>query len=169
MKLFAAILFLASMALAKEKHAHREHGAHAHGAGSLGIVFEGASGHIEFKIPSESIFGFEHETKSDKDKKKKNEALAKLENKFFAMLVLDSALNCKVSKSKIEVIAESNKHSDVVADYKVTCDKSPIGTEITFNFQKQFPKIKDLNVQIVLDNLQKSTAVTKNGARLLLQ
>lgn len=163
------ILLLSCVSLAHKKHQHREHGAHAHGAGSLGIAFEGANGNIEFKIPGESIIGFEHTAKTDKDKKQRDEALGKLETQISAMLVFDSTLNCKITKEKIAVIAESKKHSDVVASFKVVCDKSPLGTEIYFNFQKQFPKIKALEVQVIADNLQKSIKAKNNNTKLILK
>lgn len=169
MKLLLAFIFLSFAVSAGEKHTHREHSAHAHGAGNLGIAFEGAKGQIDFKIPSESIFGFEYVAKSEKDKKKRDEGLIKLETKISEMVVFDSSLNCKITKDKIEVVAESIKHSNAVAAYNVVCDKSPVGTEITFNFQKQFPKIKDLEVQVIADNVQKSVEVEKNNTKLLLK
>lgn len=169
MKIIILTLMLSLSVSAKEKHEHREHGAHAHGAGTLGIAFEAVKGIVEFKIPSESIMGFEHAAKSEKDKKKKESALTKLENKFSEMLVFDSSLNCKFAKDKIEVVAESDKHSEVLAVFSVNCDKSPIGSDLTFNFQGPFPKIKDLDVQVIFDNLQKSIEVEKNGTKLMLK
>jgi len=174
MKFVIILIFTVSPAIyAKDKQdqklKHREHHAHAHGAGTLGIAFEGLKGNIEFKIPSESIFGFEYAAKSEKDKNKKTEALEKLEAKISEMIVFDASLGCKIIKDKIEVLAESDKHSDVAATYNVTCDKSPTGSEIIFNFQKQFPKIKDLGVQVIVDNLQKSADVEKNNTKLILK
>lgn len=169
MKLLVTVLFLSFVVQAHENNKHREHGSHAHGVGNLGIAFEGAKGRIDFKIPSESIFGFEYVAKSDKDKKKRDEGLLLLETKISDMVVFDSALNCKITKDKIEVVAESSKHSSAVASYNVTCEKSPVGTEIVFNFQKQFPKIKDLEVQVIADNMQKSVEAAKNNTKLLLK
>lgn len=182
MKLLIILTALLSFnAFAGEKHSHREHGAHEHGAGTLGIAFDGLKGKIDFKIPSESIFGFEHEAKTEKDKKVMNDGLAKLESKISEMLVFDASLKCVISKDKIEVLAEKNddkkakhkhshsNHSDTVASYNVVCEKSPLGTELTFNFQQQFPKIKDLDVQVVVGDLQKSVEAKKNNTKLLLK
>lgn len=178
--LFLTILISLS-AQAHKKHSHREHGAHKHGAGSLGIAFEGAQGKIDFKIPSESIFGFEHEAKTEKDKSAVNDGLAKLDSKFSEMLVFDAALKCVITKDKIAVVAEKNSdkkthkhaehsaHSDVLASYNVVCEKSPLGTELIFNFQQQFPKIKDLDVQVIVDNVQKSVKANKSNTKLALK
>lgn len=169
MKLIIVFVFLSWPVFAHEKQKHREHSAHAHGAGSLGIAFEGLKGKIDFKIPSDSIFGFEYAAKSDKDKIRRDEGLAKLETKIYEMVVFDSSLNCKIIKDKIEVLAESPKHSDTAATYNVTCEKSPVGTEVVFNFQKHFPKIKDLDVQVIVDNVQKSVEAKKNNTKLFLK
>lgn len=171
MKLLSIILIasLTSLVNAKEQKGHREHGAHAHGAGSLGIAFEGPNGRIDFKMPGESIVGFEYTAKSKTDKSKRDTALLNLEKRISEMIVLDTLLNCKINKEKIEIIAESEKHSSLVAGFSVVCAKSPVGTEIVFNFQKYFPKIKDLDVEVVADNVQKSVEATKNNTRLLLK
>jgi|GEM_PF-842065 len=173
MKLFTIILFLTTIALAKKlskkKHEQRHYHAHEHGAGALGIAFEGLKGHVEFKISSGSIFGFEYAAKSENDKKQRNEALARLEIKISEMLQFEAALNCKIIKDKIEVVAESSGHSDVVAAYTVTCDKSPMGSLLIFNFQQQFPKIKDLDVQVIVDNFQKSIEVKSSKTKLVLK
>ena len=171
MKLFSILLifFLTSFAKTKENRAHREHGVHAHGAGTLGIAFEGTSGRIDLKITSESIVGFEYAPKSAKDKKKRDTALLTLEKNISEMIVFDPSLNCRISKEKIEIVAESEKHSNLVAGFGVACGKSPVGTEIVLNFQKQFPNIKDLDVEVVADNIQKSVEAKKNSTRLLLK
>ena len=171
MKLLSILVMasLVSVANAKEHKGHREHGAHAHGTGSLGIAFEGSNGRIDFKIPSESIIGFEYTAKSEKDKSKRDAALLLLEKSISEMIVFDASLNCKFDKEKIEIISESEKHSNLVAGFKVACLKSPVGTEIVFYFQKQFPKIKDLVVEAIVDNVQKSAKAKKNNTRLVLK
>lgn len=193
MKLAVVVFLCAGVALAhnhkkhSHSHSHREHGAHQHGAGQLGIAFEGANGKIEFKSPSESIFGFEHEARSEGDKKRQQEGLAKLENKISEIVVFDSSLNCRISKEKIEVVRESAaaaasqdakpakkahkhaEHSETVAMFAVACDKSPVGTEITFNFQKHFPRLKDVDVQVIADAVQKAAEAKKNGVKIQLK
>jgi len=161
--------------LAKGK-AHREHGAHQHGAGTLGIAFEDAKGRLEFKIPSESILGFEYTAKTEKDKKTKEIQLTKLENNIAEMVSFDASLKCQIAKDKIEVVKDENEsaeahaeHSDTMATFNVSCEKSPVGTRIVFNFQKHFPKIHDLDVQIIAGNVQKSVEAKKNGTSIELK
>lgn len=162
------ILSFSQLVLANKPHHHRQHLAHAHGAGTLGIVFEGVKGQVELKIPSESIMGFEHAPKTEKDKKTKTDSLLKLENQISEMLVFDNSLGCKWMKNKLDVVAESAKHSEVHAVFGIECNRSPLGSELTFAFQKSFPRIKILQAQVVIDNLQKSIEVKKDFSKLIL-
>lgn len=173
---FILLSLLALNSFSKEKGPHREHEAHQHGAGTLGIAFEENKGRLEFKIPSESIVGFEYTPKTDKDKKTKESQLAKLEGQIANMVVFDSALKCQITKDKVEVVKDEKEsaeahaeHSDVIANFNVGCEKDPVGTKITFNFQKQFPKIRDLDVQIITGSVQKSVEAKKNGTTVDLK
>lgn len=171
MKLLSILLIVSLSSFAKkaEHGSHREHGAHAHGAGNLGIAFEGPNGRIDLKIPSESIVGFEYIAKSEKDKSRRDSAISILEKSIAEMVVFDGSLNCKITKEKIEIKAESQKHSDLLADFTVACAKSPVGSEVIFNFQSHFPRIKDLDVEVIVDSIQKSVKAKRNNTRLLLK
>ena len=183
---------------AHHHHEHREHGAHQHGVGTVGVAFEALKGKVEFKIPAESIVGFEHEAKKDSDKKKQAEALAKFESKISEMLVFDTSLKCVYIKEKIEVLREENHddhkdgeknekqlsgkakknkhqhhnhaaHSDFVALYNVNCEKSPAGTDLTVKIHSQFKKVKKLELQLIVDNLQKAQTITKDNTIVSLK
>ena len=163
-------LVVSLISLSVLAHEHREHGAHQHGAGKMGIAFDGKAGKIDFKIASESIFGFEHEAKSAADKKRKTEGLKLLETKMSEMVSFEKSLNCVITTEKIEVLQEKkSSHSDTAASYNVTCEKSPAGSELVFNFQSVFPKIRDLDVDVVVDNLQKSIEAKANGTKIQLK
>lgn len=158
---------------AHHHHEHREHGAHQHGVGMVGVAFEALKGKVEFKIPAESILGFEHEAKKESDKKKQNEALAKFESKINEMLVFDASLKCALAKEKVEVVREEEHkhaaHSDFVAHYNVACEKSPAGTDLTVKMHSQFKKIKKLELQLIVDNLQKAQTITKDNTVVSLK
>lgn len=174
-----------SSAKAAHHHEHREHGAHQHGVGIVGVAFELLKGKVEFKIPAESIVGFEHEAQKESDKKKQADALAKFESKINEMLVFDVSLKCVLAKEKIEVVRESEhkdekhdhkhkghkhaSHSDFVAHYNVTCEKSPAGSDLTVKIHSQFKKIKKLELQLIVDNLQKAQTITKDNTVVSLK
>ena len=164
-----SVLLLALFVSATEKHAHREHGAHVHGAAELSIAFEGPQGKIEFKSASDSIVGFEHAAKSAADKKSADEAFKKFEGSIGEMITFDKSLQCQFSKDKLEVVSEGGNHSNTVAAFSVRCAKSPVGTKLVFNFQKTFPKLKDIDAQIIADSIQKSLEIKSVGTSLELK
>jgi hypothetical protein len=193
MKIFICVLFLFSFTIYSQaheskksgknshSHSHREHGSHQHGVGQAGLVFEGNQGKFELIVPAESIIGFEHEAKNEKDIKIRDSILAHFETKFSEMVVFDKSLNCSLTKEKIEIQyektsnqlpAKKNKnssHSDFVARYIAACDKSPLGTEMTIDFHSHFKKLKKIELQFVLENLQKSLSITKPNTKFNLK
>lgn len=161
MKLLSLVFFVSLTSFAKEKH--QEHAAHVHGGGKLAIAFDKSVGKIEFKSSAESILGFEHKAKTAKDKKNVAEKTTSFEKEISKMIQFDPTLNCQFKKEMIGQVPEGNdkdekgsgEHSDWVANYTVTCVQAPIGTKITIDFT-QFKALKDLDVTILIDALQKS-------------
>ncbi|NUN05804.1 MAG: DUF2796 domain-containing protein [Bdellovibrio sp.] len=157
------VLLISVMVLAA-----RDHGSHEHGAGRVSIGFDGRKGRIEMEIPAETLFGFEHEAKSKKDKQKKEEALKNLEEKITEMIVFDPALKCEVRKDIFEV-SQSKNHADVEADFTVSCDKAVAESTVSFHFEKVFSRFKKVQVDFITDGVQKSLQVLKNGDSLELK
>ncbi|WP_413291371.1 ZrgA family zinc uptake protein [Bdellovibrio sp. HCB337] len=163
------LLLLPVSLFAHEKHEHREHGAHQHGSAEVSLAFDGAQGKFEFKSPSDSVVGFEHTAKSAKDIKARDEAFKKFESQIADMVTFEKSLNCQFKKEKLEMLAESAKHSDVQANFTISCSKSPEGSKVTFNFQKHFPNLKDVDVQILTEKIQKSVEAKSSGTVLELK
>ncbi len=165
-KLFLVFLLLFSKPLlAKGKH---QHGAHSHGSAELGIAFDGLNGTADLKVPNNDFIGFEHEAKSAEDKRKIEDAFKKLETHFSEIVVFDPSLQCEAKKQKIESVRDGS-HSESVAAFLVNCQKEVLGTKIVFNFQKFFPRVRSLSVQVLVGELQKSIKVKKNGEALELK
>lgn len=102
------ILFVCSPALAQAK----KHKAHVHGAAKLNLVVEAKKATIEFIAPGHDVLGFEHEAKSDDDKKKQEAALEKLRNGGETLVKFDEKIACVVSNQKAEIVAEGGKGED---------------------------------------------------------
>jgi hypothetical protein len=153
------IIFLLVMGTANvfaKEQEHREHEAHVHGAAALSIAFEGSSGRVEFKGASDGILGFEYEAKSTKDKETLAKIIAQFESNISKMIQLDSSLGCLFVKDKIEQHREgTGSHSDFIANFNVVCQKSIKGSKLNLNFTS-FKGLKDLDVTILADELQKS-------------
>ncbi len=148
--------------------APHQHKAHSHGAAKMAIAFESTKGQLTFEAAGESIYGFEHIAKSAAQKKKQAEALTKLETSLAQMVVFDKTLNCVFTKEKLEVSQDGN-HSEVQATFAIQCEKEPAGSTLKFNIQAVFPKLKDVDVQVLLGDVQKAVEATKNGVQVELK
>jgi hypothetical protein len=149
--------------------AHSEK-AHVHGAGELSLAFDQKLGKIEFECPADSTVGFEHVGKTNAQKKKISETLELIKTKMDQMIVFDPKLNCRILAEDVKFdIDGKTAHAETNGEFNVTCDKSPKGTLITFNFKKFFPKLKKITVQIIADDLQKSALITDMAQTLELK
>lgn len=178
--LFVGFILGVTGAIAGNKKGHHHHKAHVHGTATLDLAFDQLKGRIEFKSPAEGVLGFEHMPKSDQDKKKLNDTITTFEKKIAAMIKFEEALNCIFTKEKIEMAEEETEmtekkdhhdekhegeHSDFIALFNVDCKKSPQGSKIKFDFS-QFKGLRNIDVTILLDDLQKSVQVQKKPITL---
>ncbi len=149
------------------QHSHK---AHVHGSAQLSIAFDGLVGKLEFESPAESTVGFEHLARTDEQKKKVQDTLDLLKSKMNEMVLFKSDLDCVLNSTstKVETSQEGN-HSETHATFDLVCNKSPKGTELTFQFTKFFPKLKKVEAQVLIDDLQKSMKVTKSPTILELK
>ncbi len=147
-----------SVALAEVK---RKGHVHQHGKGSFSIAIQGTQGKLELKSPIDSIVGFEHKPKKPKDVAIYDKAMTKLSSEISKMVIFDPTLNCEIKKDLFETSQESSgNHSDIVVDYNVICGKSPEGTTMNLDFSKTFPRLKEVEISILVGVLQKSAAYT---------
>jgi Protein of unknown function (DUF2796) len=159
-----------AVAPAAEKR-HSE--AHVHGVAEINIAVEGSKADIEFRSPAESVMGFEHEAKSESDKKKREAALRTLQNKMNQMVLFDPKLRCKFSEPKTTVVEEkeerskeqsgkTGEHREVRATSSVRCDKPLAGSRVTFGVTKVFPEIYEVKVQVLSDTKQSGATIKKD-------
>lgn len=141
---------------------------HVHGAAQLSMAFDGKKGRIEFRVPGETAFGFEHQAKSKKDRRTKDEALQNLSDKISDMIVFEKDLECVV-KMEASQVNQEHAHSEVEMEYSAECQKPVAGTAVTFNFKKGLSRIKKVKVEVIADTVQKSMEVKKNGEILDLK
>jgi len=157
------LIFLVALSLnvfATKKKEHRHHESHVHGSATLNIAFDQLQGKVEFKSSSEAIIGFEHQAKSEKDKKVLNEAIAKFETGMASFVKFEDSLACVFTKEKLEML-HSGDHSDFIANFSVTCKTAIQGSKLTVDFS-QFKGLKDLDVTLLAGELQKSFEVKRN-------
>ena len=161
----------------------RRHEAHVHGVAEVNIAIDGSKADVEFRAPAESVMGFEHEAKSESDKKKRDAALRTVQTKINQMVVFDPKLSCKFSEVKTAIVEEKGEsgktqsdksahghkdqkktaeHREVRATFSAACDKTLAGSRVTFGVHKTFPAIGEIKVQVLGDAKQSGATIKKD-------
>ena len=159
----------------------QNHKAHVHGIGKIDIAIESPiKANVLLDFPGDSIFGFEHQAVSAKDKKTKEDAFQKLFTQTSSIVRFDPALGCRFKVNKVEIEEESpeehqeaggaqhGEHTDVNASYEVTCANPMIGSQIKIPIMTIFPKIKKVAVQILKESGQTQSEVSSADESITL-
>ena len=149
-------------------HKNVQH-AHEHGGAKLNIAIDGKEATIELETPADGIVGFEHDAVSDADKKQESRALDALKNRIAEMVIFDRSAACAFTARKVAVEKDPEEgHSDVKAEFGVTCGKPPGGTTLRFGFSKIFPRIIDVEVQLLNGDQQTGAKIHNDGGAIAL-
>jgi hypothetical protein len=143
--------------------------AHEHGGAKLNIAIDGKDATIELETPADGIVGFEHAAVSAADKKQLSTALDTLKNRIAEMVVFDRSAACTFTARKVAVEKDPDEdHSDLNAEFGVTCGKPPSGTTLRFGFSKIFPRIVDVEVQLLNGSQQTGAKIHNDGGIIAL-
>jgi hypothetical protein len=175
---FILVLSMSSLCHAHSKKSHRNHEAHVHGAGKLDLVFDQLQGKVSFKSAAESVLGFEHTPKSQKELKAVSDAEVIFKNEITQMIQIPAEQGCVFTATQVGRVTDAGKgdehdhshkknhdhkhgeHSDFVAMYDVKCQKAVEGAKITFDFRR-FKRLKDLDITLVAGSIQKSAELKR--------
>jgi Protein of unknown function (DUF2796) len=161
------LLGIQALPAAEKRHAH----SHVHGSAEMNIAVEGKNVAVEFRSPGEAIIGFEHEAKSDADRKKHDAAVKILKERFAEMVILDQKLGCAPGLAEVTVVQtnrggkeakKSGEHREVRARHTFTCQSDPIGSRVRFGVTKIFPSVHELKVLVLSGNKQSGATIKKD-------
>ena len=171
------LIFSFDLGAAEKRH----HDAHVHGVAEINIAVEGTKATVEFRAPAESVMGFEHEAKSESDKKKRDAALEQLRTKRDQMVLFDARLGCKSSEVKTAIVEakeestkaqagkdahkdqkKSGEHREVHGTFSVACEKPLAGSRLRFGVSKVFRDIQEIKVQVLGDSGQSGATIKKD-------
>jgi Protein of unknown function (DUF2796) len=158
---------------------------HVHGVGRINIVVEGKQATVEFLAPAEGLYGFEHQARTKAEQEKRDAALARLQEKISTMVVFEADRGCQFATQKIAIEEDvkdehtrgkstdkaqkkSGEHSEVHAEFTVTCAKPLAGSQVRFGVSKIFPMIKTVHVQVLSDARQTGVEVKGDKGSLKL-
>jgi hypothetical protein len=159
--------------------------AHVHGIGRINIVVEGKQATVEFVAPAEGLYGFEHQARTPAEQAKRDAALARLQEKISTMVVFEANRGCQFAPHRIAVEADvegepepgkssekapkkSGEHSEVHAEFTVTCQQPLAGSQVRFGVSKVFPAIKTVHVQVLSEARQAGVEVKSDKGSLRL-
>lgn len=150
-----------------QKTRHQDHSksqslkAHQHGVAVLNLAFEGNRGVLELTAPNESILGFEHKARTASEKMKIQKTEKIFRNQAQDIFVFDGNLKCQMTAQNINLqSAEHSGHTETQASYEVLCQKSPQGSKFQLHWESFFPKLSQVQVQILLGDLQKTETLS---------
>jgi hypothetical protein len=173
--LFFLFLFAGAGSTAEKRHAHT----HVHGAAEMNIVVDGKKVVVEFRSPAEGLMGFEHEAKSDADKKKRDAVMKVIRERFGEMVVFDKKLGCTSQPGDIVLVQtddgdskdpkqgksdhkKSGEHRELRATHNFTCSNDPAGSRVGFGVTKLFPSVHEVKIQVLSGSKQSGATIKKD-------
>jgi hypothetical protein len=153
---------------------------HEHGVARLNIAIEGRRATVELLAPAEGVYGFEHEPRDAAERARRDAGLRLLAARADRLVRFDPALGCTVAAPKIEAgsgdeghddadEAHTGEHSEVRAEYVVTCRRRFTGTQLRFGVTSVFPTLRTVEVQLLSDEQQAGRRITDDRGALRLQ
>lgn len=145
-----------------QAQAHAQH-KHVHGEAKLSVAFEGVKGDIDFEINAETLLGRETRPKTDKEKLADTSFLKKLEIEWPKLVELPAASKCKITEfsAKVDYETEGKKnHADIEVEANILCVSPITGGKITVRLIEAFPKIRKINMDILVDAIQKGAVLS---------
>jgi hypothetical protein len=122
-------------------------GPHTHGVGKLEIGQQGSIVKATFVLPMESLVGFEHAPKTAAQKAAVEQLQVNL-SKENALIQFSPSAQCK--QTALQYTASSGQgHADVILEVQFQCQNTHSLGKIEFDIFKQYPKLKQLDVQWV--------------------
>jgi hypothetical protein len=167
--LVLSALLAAAPALAADKSGPRHHHAHQHGTARLDVTLDGSALQVALEGPADSFVGFEHAPRTDAQKKTvaRVEQQLKEPEKLFTP-VADAGCQAQPTRVEIKLPPAGSKetHSEIEAEWRWQCAKPAALGHLDVGLFKVFPRLKELQVQLVTAHGQKAAVLKPGAARL---
>jgi Protein of unknown function (DUF2796) len=144
--------------------------AHQHGAATLYVSLEGSALQIAFEGPADNLLGFEHAPQNETEKKTVARAERQLKQPI-QLLATPPAAKCQAQPARVEMKLPApgsvETHSEIEAEWRWDCAKPAALTHVDAGgLFKAFPRLKELKVQVVTAQGQKTALLNPGAARL---
>ena len=187
-QLLTAMTVLLCNPLHAEVH---QHDAHVHGEATLNLVIDNTELLLELESPAANLLGFEHAPKNKAQQQqldKTKSLLSKIDS-----LITTTGLKCQLVSAEIEMPytdhnhghkhhehqhdhghsdehpkSETSEHSEIHAQYSLSCDSQNTIKQMNVSLFKYFPGLEKLQVMWINGNQQGIANLTPNNSALLL-
>ena len=153
------------------------HGAHEHGAATLDIAIEANQIVVQFQSPLDNLVGFERAPRTDAERQRANDAVARLKDGE-RMFQFDPAAGCKLARSSIDspalglgIAADGAAppvgHADLFASWEFNCRDAAQATQVDVGLFA-FNPLKRVRVQLALPKAQAQRELKRPNNRIVL-
>lgn len=154
-------------------HAHGSK-AHVHGNAEMQVVVDGDAVEIALQSPLNSLVGFEHAPRNEKQRK----ALQAMEQRFHSpalLFVPTAAAQCQsqpvelITPFKLEATSKSqpqNEHAELEASIRFQCANPAALKGMEVRLFEAFPKLHRIDVQMITGSGQAATRLTPKRRKL---
>ncbi len=165
-------ILAAALAVFSASAPAHEPGAHVHGAARLDAVVDGGTLTLSLESPLDSLLGFEHMPRTEKQRaavRAMAEKLAKTEKLF----VPSPAAQCVPQAAKLEspLLEAGNQdakagHLDIAGEYVFRCARPEALRDIEVRLFEPFPRLRRLDVQAATPHGQAAARLTPSKRRI---
>jgi len=167
----AALWLLLAAPLGAQAQGH----AHVHGVANMDIAVEAKTIMVNFETPLDNLVGFERAPRTDSERKRADEAVARL-RAGDELFKFDPAAGCKMATVELTSAAlklgpagaaPKDGHAELEAAWAFDCADATLARHVDVALFA-FKQLKRVQVQLVLPKSQAKTELKRPKARIAL-
>jgi hypothetical protein len=151
-------------------------GAHQHGVATLDIAVDARQIVVQFDTPLDNLVGFERAPRTDSERKRADEAVARLKDGD-ALFKFDPAAGCKLARASLHSPAlglggqgaapAQGAHAELQVSWEFVCADAAKAAHVDVGLFA-FNQLKRVQVQLALPKGQAKRELKRPNGRLLL-
>jgi hypothetical protein len=147
-----------------------QHSVHEHGTASLEVSLDGHVLQIALEGPADNLLGFEHAPQNDAQQQTAGRAEAQLKRPI-QLFAIPPGAQCQSQPAtvamKLPAPGSGETHSEIEAEWRWDCARPEALAHVdAVGLFKAFPRLKQLKVQIVTAQGQRTAVLRPGAARL---
>jgi Protein of unknown function (DUF2796) len=151
--------------------------AHQHGVGKLDIAVDAKQIVVQFETPLDNLVGFERAPRTDSERQRAGEAVARLKDGE-TMFQFDPAAGCKLARVSVDspplglgtrnnAAPARGEHADLFASWEFSCADAVKAAHVDVGLFA-FKQLKRVQVQLALPKTQAKSELKRPKTRISL-